>query len=107
MDRKAITAPIPAANYDDINHQTILHLGASYNHAVPDGTYYGVVTPDKHYFEFSAEDVKADKCYLHGNYVGQKVTIGQVYTFRIDFLLFTLNVKQMQGLLLMMKDASS
>lgn len=85
LDRKAITAPIPAANYDDINHQTILHLGASYNHAVPDGTYYGVVTPDKHYFEFSAEDVKADKCYLHGNYVGQKVTIGQVYTFRIDF----------------------
>lgn len=84
LDRKAVSAPIAEANYDDINDKTHLHIGQAYDNHLSTGAKYGVVTSDGHYYEFSYNDVKNDNVYINRDLRGQKVTFGELFTFYVQ-----------------------
>lgn len=84
LDRKAVSAPIAEANYDDINDKTHLHIGSAYGNHLSTGAKYGVVTADGHYYEFSYNDVKNDNVYINRDLRGQKVTFGELFTFYVQ-----------------------
>lgn len=84
LDRKAVSAPIPAANYDAINDKTQLHLKNAYNNHLTPGAKYGVVTTDGHYYEFDYNTVKDDKVWIEKDLRGQKVTFGELFTFFVQ-----------------------
>lgn len=84
LDRKAVSAPIADANYDDINDKTHLHIGSAYGNHLSTGAKYGVVTADGHYYEFSYNDVKNDNVYINRDLRGQKVTFGELFTFYVQ-----------------------
>lgn len=85
LDRKAVSAPIAEANYDDINGKTHLHIGNAYGNHLSTGAKYGVVTSDGHYYEFTYNDVKNDNVYINRDLRGQKVTFGELFTFYVQF----------------------
>ena len=85
LDRKAVSAPIAAENYDDINNTTHLHIAKAYGNHLSTGAKYGVVTQDGHYYEFSYNDVKNDNVYINRDLRGQKVTFGELFTFFVQF----------------------
>lgn len=85
LDRKAVSAPIAEANYDDINDKTHLHIGNAYGNHLSTGAKYGVVTSDGHYYEFTYNDVKNDNVYINRDLRGQKVTFGELFTFYVQF----------------------
>lgn len=84
LDRKAVSAPIAEANYDDINGKTHLHIGNAYGNHLSTGAKYGVVTSDGHYYEFTYNDVKNDNVYINRDLRGQKVTFGELFTFYVQ-----------------------
>lgn len=92
LDRKAVSAPIAEANYDDINGETHLHIGNAYGNHLSTGAKYGVVTSDGHYYEFTYNDVKNDNVYINRDLRGQKVTFGELFTFYVQ--LSQLMIKQ-------------
>ena len=92
LDRKAVSAPIAEANYDDINDKTHLHIGSAYGNHLSTGAKYGVVTSDGHYYEFTYNDVKNDNVYINRDLRGQKVTFGELFTFYVQ--LSQLMIKQ-------------
>lgn len=92
LDRKAVSAPIAEANYDDINDKTHLHIGNAYGNHLSTGAKYGVVTSDGHYYEFTYNDVKNDNVYINRDLRGQKVTFGELFTFYVQ--LSQLMIKQ-------------
>ena len=92
LDRKAVSAPIAEANYDDINGKTHLHIGNAYGNHLSTGAKYGVVTSDGHYYEFTYNDVKNDNVYINRDLRGQKVTFGELFTFYVQ--LSQLMIKQ-------------
>lgn len=84
LDRKAVSAAIPEANYDAINDKTQLHIKNAYNNYLVPGAKYGVVTRDGKYYEFDYNTVKDDKVWIDQDLRGQKVTFGEVFTFYVQ-----------------------
>ena len=85
LDRKAVSAAISDANYDDISNRTQLHIKNAYNNHLSTGASYGVVTADGHYYEFSYNDVKNDNVWIEKDVRGEKVTFGELFTFYVQF----------------------
>lgn len=84
IDRKVISAPIPAQNYDHINDMTAIDIQACYGAALDSGV-YGVITPDGLYQQFDVSEMTNGTVKLIGNWTGQKMTIGQTYRWKFSF----------------------
>lgn len=85
IDRKAVSSPMSADNYDDINNRTQLHIKNAYGGHITPGASYGVVTSDGHYYEFNYDTVNADNVWIEGNLTGQKLVFGELFQFYIRF----------------------
>lgn len=85
LDRKAVSAPIADANFNELKYTTHLSIAKAYGNHLSVGANYGVVTQDGHYYEFSYNDVKNDNVYINRDLRGQKVTFGELFTFFVQF----------------------
>lgn len=83
IDRKIVTNPIPAAAYDEPNNLTTIDISSYYNQ-------YGLL-PEQEYAIVSTDGVfnriepGISSVALVGNYVGQKLIIGQIYNYHLKF----------------------
>ena len=94
LDTKGITEPVPEENYDDINNQTKLSIKKTYGDFITPDSLYGIVTEDGHFFTFTTKEIMEDTCKVTGNYVGQKLVVGQVFNFSIT--LSTIMIKKQE-----------
>lgn len=81
MDRKGLSTPIEAENYDSINDRTQLHLKDFYKGFLTEGATYGIVTPTGLYYTFDYKAVRDDSIWIPGDLRKQKVIFGELYTF--------------------------
>lgn len=83
IDRKVITEVIPESAYDEPNNLTTINIADCYNQygLIPEQE-YAIITTDG---VFNRIQPGISSVALIGNYVGEKLIIGQIYNYHIKF----------------------